>query len=106
MDTPNLTPGQQLFAALKQTTRAGQPGLVLPVGQPLAAVIRPIATVPGHTDALDVQLLTDWRNRHVKSFLTEFVSTSVRTTGWLTGAVHDEHRKQKRENAAGCERRK
>lgn len=80
--------GQQLFAAIKQTTRAGQPGLVLPVGQPLAAVIRPIATVPGHTDALDVQLLTDWRNRHVKSFLTEFVSTPERTTGWLTGAVH------------------
>mgnify|MGYP000911744390 CR=1 FL=1 len=56
-------PGQQLFAAIKQTTRAGQPGLALPVGQPLVAVIRPIATVPGHTDALDVQLLTEWRNR-------------------------------------------
>lgn len=82
------TPGQQLFAAIKQTTRAGQPGLVLPVGHPLAAVIRPIATVPGYTDALDVQLLTEWRNRHVKSFLTEFVSTPERTASWLTGAVH------------------
>ena len=39
MDTPTAIPnaGQQLFAAIKQTTRAGQPGLVLPVGQPLAA---------------------------------------------------------------------
>lgn len=87
MSTP--TPGRQLFAAIKQTARAGQPGLVLPVGQPLAAVIRPIATVPGHTDALDVQLMTDWRNRHVKSFLTEFVSTPERTLAWLTGAVHE-----------------
>jgi RimJ/RimL family protein N-acetyltransferase len=86
METP--TPGQQLFSAIKQTTRAGQPGLVLPVGQPLTAVIRPIATVPGYTDALDVQLLTDWRNRYVKSFLTEFVSTPERTMGWLSGAVH------------------
>ena len=66
------TPGQQLFAAIKQTARAGEPGLLLPVGQPLAAVVRPIATVPGHTDAVDVRLLTEWRNRHVKSFLTEF----------------------------------
>ncbi|KQO13864.1 aminotransferase [Acidovorax sp. Leaf76] len=82
------TPGQQLFAAIKQTARAGEPGLVLPVGQPLAAVVRPIATVPGHTDALDAQLLTDWRNRHVKSFLTEFVSTPERTAAWLAGAVH------------------
>lgn len=83
------TPGQQLFAAIKQTARTGEPGLVLPVGQPLAAVARPIATVPGHTDALDAQLLTDWRNRHVKSFLTEFVSTPERTAAWLANAVHD-----------------
>ena len=86
MTTP--TSGQQLFAAIKQTARAVQPGLVLPVGQPLAAVIRPIATVPGRTDALDVQLLTEWRNRHVKSFLTEFVSTPERTNAWLEGPVH------------------
>lgn len=83
-----LTCGQQLFTAIKQTTRANQPGLVLPVGQPLAALIRPIATVPECTDALDVQLLTEWRNRHVKSFLTEFVSTPERTNDWLTNAVH------------------
>lgn len=81
-------PGQRLFAAIKQTTRAGEPGLVLPVGQPLAAVLRPIATVPGHIDGTDVQLLTDWRNRHVKSFLTEFVSTPERTTAWLGSGVH------------------
>ena len=87
MHTP--TPGQQLFAAIKQTTRAGQPGLLLPVGQPLRAVVRPIATVPGHTDAIDVQLLTDWRNRHVKSFLTEFVSTPERTAAWLAAGVHE-----------------
>lgn len=86
MTTP--TDGQQLFVAVKQTTRAGQSGLVLPVGQPLVAVIRPIATVPGHIDPIDVQLLTEWRNRHVKSFLTEFVSTPERTAGWLAGAVH------------------
>lgn len=82
------TPGQQLLAAIKQTARAGETGLVLPVGQPLAAVVRPIATVPGHIDAVDAQLLTDWRNRHVKSFLTEFISTPERTAAWLAGAVH------------------
>jgi RimJ/RimL family protein N-acetyltransferase len=51
-------------------------------------VIRPISTIKGHTDALDVKLLTDWRNLHVKSFLTEFTSTPERTNAWLTGPVH------------------
>jgi RimJ/RimL family protein N-acetyltransferase len=86
MTTP--TAGQQLFAAIKLTARADQSGLVLLVGRPLAAVIRPIATVPGRIDALDVQLLTEWRNRYVKSFLTEFISTPERTNAWLAGAVH------------------
>lgn len=82
------TPGQQLLTAIKFTAKAGKVSLAIPVGRPVVAYIRPIATVPGHTDALDVQLLTDWRNRHVKSFLTEFVSTPARTCRWLETAVH------------------
>lgn len=80
--------GQRLFSAIKETSLAGQAGLALVVRKPVAAIVRPIATVPGHIDQLDAELLTQWRNRHVKSFLTEFVSTKERTEGWLAGAVH------------------
>jgi len=50
--------------------------------------MRPVATVPGHLDARDVNLLTVWRNQHVKSFLTEFVANDERTVKWLTESVH------------------
>lgn len=87
--TPLTSPGRQLFAAIKNTTRAGGPHLVLPVGQPLRAVLRPVATVAGALDREDVRLITEWRNRHVKSFLTEFVATEERTSNWLAGHVHE-----------------
>jgi RimJ/RimL family protein N-acetyltransferase len=80
--------GEVLLRALKDSTRAGVPALVLPVGAPLRAVLRPIATVPGALDPQDVRLLTVWRNRHVQRFLTEFVATDERTAAWLTGTIH------------------
>lgn len=80
--------GRQLFAAIKQTTRAGHSPLVLTVGQPLRATLRPVATVAGALDALDVALLTQWRNQHVKSFLTEFVANDAQTAQWLSQSVH------------------
>lgn len=83
-----MTEGQGLLRLLKDNTRAGEAGLVLPVGIPVRALLRPIASVPRATDATDVRLLSDWRNRHVKSFLTEFVANEARTTAWLTGPIH------------------
>ena len=35
----------------------------------------------------DVQRLTDWRNRHVSAFLTEFEATPERTAQWLADVV-------------------
>ena len=61
---------------------------MLPVGAPVRALLRPIATVPGATGATDVRLLGEWRNRHVKSFLTEFVADDARTAAWLAGPIH------------------
>jgi RimJ/RimL family protein N-acetyltransferase len=84
----NAASGRALFRALKDATIAGAPTLVLPVGNPVRATLRPIATVPGKTDARDVHLLSEWRNRHVKSFLTEFVANDVRTAQWLSGPIH------------------
>ena len=84
----NAASGRHLLRALKDTTTAGAPALVLPVGDPIRAVLRPIATVPDATDATDVHLLGEWRNRHVRSFLTEFVAHDARTAQWLTHAIH------------------
>jgi RimJ/RimL family protein N-acetyltransferase len=50
-------------------------------------VLRPVATAAGRVDAGDVHVLTDWRNRFVSSFLTEFVATEPRTEQWLTEVV-------------------
>jgi len=83
-----VSAGERLLRALKDSARAGQPTLLLPVGQPLCALLRPIATLPGATDVSDVRLLSEWRNRHVKSFLTEFVADEARTTRWLTERIH------------------
>ena len=55
--------------------------LSIPVGDPVEAVLRPVAT------ANDVRLLTEWRNRFVGSFLTEFEATEERTERWLTEVV-------------------
>jgi RimJ/RimL family protein N-acetyltransferase len=80
--------GRSLLRALKDGTCAGAPALVLPVGEPVSALLRPIASVPGAIDAVDARLLSEWRNRHVKNFLTEFVATEQRTSAWLAGAIH------------------
>lgn len=53
----------------------------IPVGDPVEAVLRPVAT------ANDVRVLTEWRNRYVRSFLTEFEATEERTKRWLAEVV-------------------
>lgn len=61
--------------------------LSIPVGDPVEAVLRPVATVAGNVNANDVRVLTEWRNRFVRSFLTEFEATEARTERWLTEVV-------------------
>jgi dTDP-4-amino-4,6-dideoxygalactose transaminase/RimJ/RimL family protein N-acetyltransferase len=40
----------------------------------------------------DVARLTEWRNQHVRSFLTEFEATPDRTRGWLARVATDDTR--------------
>jgi RimJ/RimL family protein N-acetyltransferase len=79
---------RQTLALLKQQAATDKVALVIPVGKPVRATLRVIPTLAGKLDPLDLALLSDWRNRYVKSFLTEFDATPARTAGWLTGAVH------------------
>ena len=60
---------------------------VLEIGNPPVALLRTVATRPGKLRPDDVRCLTEWRNRYVRSFLTEFVATEERTARWLTSVV-------------------
>lgn len=85
---PPLSAGRECLALLKASAAPGKTSLVLPVGKPVVAYLRTIPTSPGGLDQLDVELLSEWRNRFVKSFLTEFVAHPARTAAWLSGPVH------------------
>jgi hypothetical protein len=80
-------PNQQLLTSIKLA--AGRPGpqLCLPVGSPPTAWLRPVATQNDRLNAKDIECLTQWRNRFVTAFLTEFTATEHQTARWLTGSV-------------------
>jgi RimJ/RimL family protein N-acetyltransferase len=82
-----MSGGRELLVTLKANATAKAPCLCIPVGLPVEAVLRPVATAAGRVDAYDVHVLTEWRNRFVSSFLTEFVATETRTEQWLTEVV-------------------
>ncbi|MGQ0803899.1 MAG: GNAT family N-acetyltransferase [Actinomycetota bacterium] len=50
-------------------------------------LLRPIRAATAAPDHPDVGLLTDARNRNVRSFLTEFVATREQTARWLREVV-------------------
>lgn len=76
-----------MIQAVKARATAAQPCLSLPVGSPVEALLRPVSTAPGKLNENDVRVLTEWRNRFVKSFLTEFEATEARTATWLTDVI-------------------
>jgi GNAT acetyltransferase-like protein len=57
------------------------------VSDPAEAFLRPVATVDGSINPGDVRALTEWRNRFVTSFLTQFEATDERTEKWLKDVV-------------------
>lgn len=76
-----------LFQSLKENSTLNRPCLSIPVGFPVEAFMRPVCTVAGKLNENDVRVLTDWRNRFVQSFLTEFEATETRTATWLTETI-------------------
>src|SRR5256885_13585866 len=79
--------GLRLLRAVKESAGAEGPALSLPVGRPVEAILRPVATQRARLDANDVDVLTRWRNRFVTAFLTEFTADDERTARWLTQMV-------------------
>ena len=78
--------GRALLIAVKASAGPGR-GLCLPVGEPVIALLRPVATAGGRLAPGDVGRLTRWRNRHPRAFLTEFEATKERTARWLRDIV-------------------
>jgi RimJ/RimL family protein N-acetyltransferase len=69
------------------------PDISIMVGNPAKYVLRTIPTNPDFLNQSDIKYLTEWRNRFVKSFLTEFQATEPQTEKWLTETVrHNENK--------------
>jgi len=79
--------GRDLIFALKATAGMSVHELVIPVGSPPIAFLRPVATKKELIKAEDVYVLTNWRNQFVQAFLTEFLATESRTIRWLEEIV-------------------
>jgi RimJ/RimL family protein N-acetyltransferase len=72
---------------LKRAAGGNGPQLRLPIGQPPAALLRPVAIDPARMRDTDIASLTEWRNRFVGAFLTRFENTDERTRKWLSEYV-------------------
>ncbi|HKR21991.1 MAG TPA: GNAT family N-acetyltransferase [Pyrinomonadaceae bacterium] len=78
---------RSLFQSLKTNSTPNRPCLSIPVGFPVEAFMRPVSTLAGKLNDNDVRVLTEWRNRFVHSFLSEFEATDARTASWLTEII-------------------
>src|SRR5947208_3620655 len=57
----------------------------IPIPEFQGVSLRAVSTTS--PDPGDVRRLTEWRNRHVTRFLTEFNATETRTRNWLTEVI-------------------
>jgi RimJ/RimL family protein N-acetyltransferase len=83
--------GRELLTVLKESAVAHGSGLCIPVGTPVRALLRPVATRGGEASADDVARLTEWRNQHATAFLTEFEARDEQTERWLAEIIHPDN---------------
>lgn len=82
-----LTDGRQLLTALKRTGGCRATPLQISIGSPARGFLRPVATTMERLAHEDLVVISEWRNRFVNSFLTEFHATPERTARWLVHTV-------------------
>lgn len=85
--TNKAHPGEQLLACLKSVAGMPGPQLGLQVGTSGMAWLRPVATRRELQNEHDIRCLTDWRNKFVTSFLSEFEATDRQTADWLANII-------------------
>jgi RimJ/RimL family protein N-acetyltransferase len=86
-------PQANLLKALKRAAAGDGPVLSLPVGRPVAALLRPVAPAGSPRHEADVKLITEWRNLYPRCFMTEFMATCERTARWLAEQVVPDDRR-------------
>lgn len=79
--------GREVLQSLKSSAGGQEPGPGLAVGSPPQLILRPVSTRRERLNRSDIHVLTEWRNRFVTSFLTEFQATEERTADWLVTIV-------------------
>lgn len=82
--------GKELLRLLKNVAGAPGPQLGLKITGFEEYFLRPVPTNRQYLDSNDVECLTNWRNRHVKAFLSEFPATLEQTTRWLAETVNSD----------------
>lgn len=82
-----LENGKKLLSSLKYAAGSLGASLIIPVGSPPIAFLRPIATHGQRLSQKDLCDLSNWRNRFATHFLTEFTATPERTASWLINVV-------------------
>lgn len=82
--------GEQLITALKNSSSSGIHQLGLRIDGYHEYFMQPIPTRSDVLNQQYIQCLTEWRNLHQKSFLSEFIATESRTATWLAGSVHSD----------------
>lgn len=75
----------QPFRGIDLFRHAKNRELALPFPAPSPLTLRAVQTTNPRES--DIKHLSDWRNQHPQSFLTEFVATPERTRRWLTRSI-------------------
>lgn len=83
--------GKKLLCLIKELAGTQGPQMGLRIPEFPGYFLRPVATKSELLDVRDIICLTEWRNRYVKAFLTEFPATEVQTAKWLSETVYADH---------------
>jgi RimJ/RimL family protein N-acetyltransferase len=78
---------KQLLISLKHAAGKRGPQICLRASGTTGVCLRPVATRRELQNMSDIRCLTEWRNKFVTSFLTEFKATKSRTSDWLGNTV-------------------
>ena len=83
-----MKPERALLGQLKALAGKSGPPLGLRIPGFDSFFLRPVSSQAEFINTHDVTCLTEWRNCHVRAFLTEFEANTQRTTLWLSQCVH------------------
>lgn len=82
-----MNQNKELLKLIKSTLSVEKNPMVIPVGNPVIAFLRPLVLKKEIQNKGDIEALTNYRNKFKKSFLTEFEANVEQTSNWLDTVV-------------------